>query len=50
MNARRRKINHQVRLGALEGSALQAVKDAERERLNLETTPNVRLPTNTFSE
>ena len=49
-NARRRKITHQVRLGALEGSALQAVKDAERERLNLETTPNVRLPTNTFSE
>ena len=50
MTERRRKINHQVRLGALEGSARQAVKDAEREKLNLESTPNITLPAQTFSE
>jgi hypothetical protein len=50
MTERRRKINHQVRLGALEGSARQAVKDAERDKLNLESTPNITLPNQTFSE
>ena len=50
MQERRRKINHQVRLGALEGSAQQAMRDAARERITLETKPNIIIPDQTFSE
>jgi len=50
MQERQRKINHQVRLGALEGSAHKSARDAERDKLTVESTPNIKLPTQTFSE
>ena len=50
MQERQRKINHQVRLGALEGSAQKSARDAERDKVTVESTPNIKLPTQTFEQ